>query len=553
MVTEERPWYRFWSERPVFDPVTFRTDLERLRRNYEANGYYEAAIAHDLQIDEERGLVAVQIKVREGEPVLISEIDVQARVEAPEQAPPLPDELPVRRGEIFREQSYQEAEQVLRRSFLEHGHAHVETRRHAEVDLDDHQVRIRYGVEPGPVAFFGETEVKGVTSVEPEIVSRELAYNAGERYSLSKIVESRERILALDLFGTVRLASAAKAGKPVVVPMEVEVSEKPFREVRVGLGYSTEDEFRTQLEWRHRNWFGGGRRLSVLGKYSAIAASGAIGLVQPHFFSRDTQGALNLSHDLETEETYKRNVSRFLPRVDHRFSKTLTGFIGYRMEYNQLNDVDSAIPLALGEVRHKGFLFGPTVGIIWNTSDDLFYPRKGHLLSLQLDQAGEIWGSEFSFLKITGEARKYIDIGWSTVLASRLKLAFAEAIGSDKDFPLFERLYAGGERSVRGYGRRRLGPRTISNDPLGGRSLLEGSLELRRPIWQEIHGAVFIDFGQVSTSSFDVPLDNVRFSGGFGLSYVTPVGPIRLDVGFPFTPPPGDRPWQIHFSIGAYF
>ena len=129
----------------------------------------------------------------------------------------------------------------------------------------------------------------------------------------------------------------------------------------------------------------------------------------------------------------------------------------------------------------------------------------------------------------------------------------ADATGSDKNFPLFERFFAGGEKSVRGYGRRRLGPLTASDDPLGGLSLVEGSIELRRPIWKELTGAVFLDFGQVSRKAYDLPLGDLQFSSGFGIAYSTPVGPVRFDIGFPFKPPRGDRAWQIHFSIGAYF
>lgn len=554
MVTKDRPWYRFWEERPVFDAVTFRTDLERLRRFYEVNGYYEAALVYDLEVDEEAGRIAVQMEVSEGEPVLISEINVEVAVKGPDQKPPpLPEELPVKRGEIFREQDYQQGEQILRGAFLDNGYAHVETQRKAEINLDEHNARIRYGAEPGPIAYFGETVVKGSGKVEPELVTRELTYDAGELYSLSKIVESREKILALELFSTVRVGPAETAGKPTTVPMEVEVAEREHREIRIALGYGTEDEFRTQLEWRHLNWLGGGRRLSVLAKYSSLAASGAVTLVQPHFLSRDTQGTLGFRHDQETEDTYLRNASRFLPRLDHRFSKTLTAFVGYRLEYNQLNNIDSDVALALGEIRRKGVLSGPAAGLVWNTSDNPFYPKKGHVLALHLDQAGTIWGGKYSFFKLTAEARKYIDIGWDTIFASRLKLGFADPLGSEKNLPLFERFYAGGEKSVRGYGRRRLGPLTADDDPIGGLSLVEGSLEFRRPLWKELNGAVFIDFGQVSTQTYDPPVDDLRFSGGFGLSYSTPVGPIRLDIGFPFKRPPGDRGWQIHFSIGAYF
>ena len=78
-------------------------------------------------------------------------------------------------------------------------------------------------------------------------------------------------------------------------------------------------------------------------------------------------------------------------------------------------------------------------------------------------------------------------------------------------------------------------------------------MEVRRPVWRELGGALFVDFGQVSLKSFDIPVNDLQFSTGFGLSYTTPVGPLRLDIGFPFKPPRGDRAWQIHFSVGASF
>ena len=560
MVTKERPWYRFWQERPAFDPVTFTTDLERLRRFYEAEGYYSAVITYDLDADREHEWITARIKVSEGEPVMISEIGVDVTVKEPDQTPPpLPDELPVKRGEPFREVEYQQGEQTLRTSFLNSGYAHVQTQRKAEVNVDEQTARIHYGAQPGPLTFFGDTEVKGTKTVEPELILRELTYEPGEMYSMAKVAELREKLLALDLFGIVKVGpaqtpgTAGTPGTPVIVPMEVDVAEKPHREIKLALGYSTEDQFRTQLEWRHLNWLGGGRRLSVQAKYSSILLAGAINFVQPHFLTDKTQGSIKFSHDQEKEETYLRNVTRFTPRVDHRFSPTLTAFFGHRVEYDKLNDISTATRAALGDIRREGVLSGPTAGIVWNTSDDAFNPKKGHVITLAADQAGAIWGGQYSFFKIAAEAKKYIDIGWDTVFASRLKLGLADAIGSDKNYPLFERFFAGGEKSVRGYGRRRLGPLDAADEPIGGLSLVEGSLELRRPVWKEINGALFLDFGQVSKRAFDLPVGNLRFSSGFGLAYATPVGPVRLDLGFPFKPPRGDRPWQIHFSIGAYF
>ncbi|MGH7871710.1 MAG: outer membrane protein assembly factor BamA [Candidatus Binatia bacterium] len=554
IVTKERPWYRFWEDRPEFDSVTFETDLERLRRFYESRGYYGTEVSYDLQADTENSLLAVRFDIRESGPVLVSAIDVEVPREGTTQKPPpLPDSLPIKRGDVFNEAEYQKAEQILRTILLDEGYAHVKTERKAEVDLEQRQVQIRYSIQPGPLTKFGDTDIKGTETVEPELISRELTYQPGETYSLKKVIESRDKVLALDLFSAVKLAPEETTGTPIVVPMALEVAEKPHREVKIGVGYSTEDQFRSQLEWRHLNWLGGGRRLSILAKYSSITTAGAVNFIQPHFLTRETQGIVNLSHDQQEEETYRLNATRFMPRLDHRFSPKLTGFVGYRVEYDKLNDVSAATVQSLGGLRREGVLSGPSAGLVWNTADDPFNPKKGEVVAFTFDQAGAIWAGQYSFYKITAEAKKYLEIGWQTIFASRLKLGLADAIGSNKNLPLFERFYSGGEKSVRGYGRRRLGPLSASNDPLGGLSLIEGSLELRRPIWKELNGALFVDFGQVSTRRFDIPVDNLQFSSGFGVSYSTPVGPLRLDIGFPFKPPRGDKPWQIHFSIGAYF
>jgi outer membrane protein insertion porin family len=555
MITQARPWYQFWGERPIFDTVTFKTDLDRLRRFYESEGYYKNHITYDLRVDESRDLVSPQVYVEENRPVVVSLVMVEIDAEAADQdyPPPLPEKLPLERGKIFREQEYQDGELLLRNYLMDHGHAHTKTQRRADVNLDEDQVRISYSARPGPKTVFGETEIKGTDQVEPYLILRELAFEPGEMFSLRKIRESRQQILALDLFSALRINPRESAENSTVVPLEVQVSEKPPRQISLGLGYSTEEDFIVSLDWRHQNWLGDGRRLSIRGKYSSIVATGVIDFIQPHFLNRRTQAGLNLRHDLEEEETFHRNATRFSGRLEHRFSPRLLGFIGYRVENNQLTDVAAATPEALGDIRTKGISTGPWLGLVWNSTDDLFQPTRGEVVSFNADQAGAVWGGGYEFFKLTGEAKKYIALGWDTILAGRLKLGLADAIGSRKNYPLFERFFSGGQSSVRGFERRRLGPLNSADEPLGGLSLIEGSIELRRAIWRELGGALFVDFGQVSLKPFDIPINDVQFSTGFGLSYTTPVGPLRLDIGFPFNPPRGDRPWQIHFRVGASF
>jgi outer membrane protein insertion porin family len=548
MLTKVRPSYLFWQADPIFDPVTFREDLERLRRFYEARGYYRARVTHDLTVDSANSRVEVKIEIFEGPPVIVAQVDVE--ITDGSLSPP---SLPIKQGDIFVEEVYRKGEEVLRQFFLDHGYAHVATERHAEVNLDQDQVRVRYSADSGPLSFFGESTVQGTKEVEPHVILRELSYKPGEAFSATKIAESQQKILALDLFSLVRIAPKEVPGKPAIVPMEVQVAEKEPREIGVGIGYGTEDEFRAQLQWQHNNWLGGGRRLSILARYSSISITGAITLIQPHFLSPHTRGILSLRQDRESEDTYLLNASRLNPRLEQVFNPRMKGFIGYRLEYSFLDRISAATIDALGPVRERGLLSGPSVGLIWNTSDGPLNPTKGEVISLTLDQAGEIWGGQFRFYKVTGEARKYLLLGWETILASRLKIGFAEPLGSEKNLPIFERFYSGGEKSVRGYARRKLGPLNANGDPIGGLSLIEGSLELRRPLWGPLGGALFVDFGQVSTRSFDLPVNDLKFGSGFGANYQTPVGPLSLYVGFPWRPARGVDSWQIYFSVGAFF
>jgi outer membrane protein assembly complex protein YaeT len=554
MLTKPRPSYLLWKEFPLFDPVAFATDLQRLEHFYETRGYYKRKVNYTLDVDEPNALVTIDIVVEEHLPVTVADLTVTTLGDTPSDTPfALPLQFPLRTGDIFTETAYQEGEQVLRDSCLKNGYAHVETRRKAVIDLADDHAKVEYSVEPGPQTVFGTTRVEGTTAIDPHLVLRELSYEAGERFSLQKIANSEQKLRNLELFRVVHLTPEPGDDKPVVVPMVVRVEETPRRAVKLGLKYSTRDEFGAQVEWHDWNWFGDGRQLSLLLQLASVNRRLGVSFLQPHFLFPHTRALLNLRQEQSDEETFLLNATLFQPRLEHRFSSTLSGFLGYRVEFAKLNHIAPATMRALGEITREGVVSGPSLGVTWNTTEDPFNPQAGTALSVFADQAGAIWGGDYHFYKITAEAKKYQSIGWQTIFAARLKIGLVEALGNQSNIPLFERLYAGGERSVRGYGRRRLGPLSDADDPLGGLSLLEGSIELRRPLWRQLGGALFLDFGQVSLKAFDFVMDDLQFTAGVGVWYPTSVGPLRLDIGFPFNPPRGDQAWQLHFSIGQFF
>ncbi len=469
ILTPTRPWYLPWRSRPLFDPSTLADDLERLRRFYESRGFYDARIAYDVEARDvgTKDLLRITFRIEENEPSTVAGVDVGVRSS---EKPALPQALSLRTGQRFGEEDYRKGETELKEHFLEHGYAHVEVTRSARVDRAARAVHVRYLVETGPLAAFDDTEVRGTEDVNPEIVRRELEWRTGEPFRLSQIKESRENLLKTDLFSSVRIGWKGE-GKPWLVPMVVEVGEKPPREIKIGVGYATDEKYRIQLGWAHHNFFGGAREMKVNVKYSAINASVQALFAQPHFLTQHTEGIVEFRQDRDEEDNYVLYGSRLRPRLEHRFSKTLSASLGYRLEADKLSEVDDATVEAIGAVKKDLLLFGPAVALVWNTVENPLDPRDGGVLSFDGEVGGT--GGDFRFTKGSVEAKKYTELPGEVVLANRLKIAFADSIGAIENLPLFERLYAGGQGSVRGYGRRRLGPRSSANDPIGGLSLLE--------------------------------------------------------------------------------
>jgi outer membrane protein insertion porin family/translocation and assembly module TamA len=175
------------------------------------------------------------------------------------------------------------------------------------------------------------------------------------------------------------------------------------------------------------------------------------------------------------------------------------------------------------------------------------------VVSLSLEQAGGPWQGHYTFYTVLLEAKRYFPIFWSQVIATRLRLGAGDGFGQSGDLPMFRRFFAGGINSTRGYERHRVGPLTSGDKPIGGRSLFEGNLELRSPLYGGLGGVLFFDAAIVDPDPFRYSVDDLQYGVGPGIRYQTPIGPIRLDIGFPLEAPASLPSWQIHFSIGQAF
>ena len=374
MNTKVRPVYLFWESRPAFDADVFAEDLKRLQLFYRAHGYFRANVTYDLKVHQ-GDLITPEVKVTEHRPFKVERIAIVANHHDLPAVNPLYRQLKLKPGDIFADAAYQAGEDAIRDFYRNQGYALVKTQRRAEANVSADAVRIWYFARLGVRGVFGKTTIVGAETVQRDIITREIAYSPGERFSQRLVDESTQRLLKLRLFSVVRLTPHLDDENPGVVPIRLTLKERPRHSIDVGGGYNTQSQFIANFAWHDMNWMGGGRQLTAYLRYSNIDSAARLTLTQPYLFkTRAITGILDLEEAIQQVPTYTLFSTRFLPSIRYSFSETTRAFIGYRLEYDKLTSVDYQVGYALGGIRMSGILSGPEAGFTRDTTDDLFNP-----------------------------------------------------------------------------------------------------------------------------------------------------------------------------------
>lgn len=562
--TETRPFWAFWRARPEFSPAYLQADLERVRRELEAEGYYSAQVDGRVTVlqdpsgtgrEREPGLVDATIAIDEGPPVRVCRLDFDiARRDFPAaDFRELRRRFPFRVGDVFEQRAYEQGAALLTAHLRSHGYADGVAKRKARVDVPSGCADVVYRVRPGESAVFGPTEIEGLDAVDREIAERELAYRAGEIYDEREVTETIRRLRALRIFSVVRLQR-----DPITdgdVPMRLSLTEGPSREIRLGIGYSTDDGPRGLASWWHYNFLGDGRLLGFSARVSEFSRSITGSFLQPHFLGFRSTARLDLQIGQEDESTYVDDFVLLTPRIEWQLWPNVAANVFFGFHYDSLSGVSDQTKEALGVFQSSGFTNAFGLGLRWQWVNDPIDPRRGIVAALSPEVAGGPLGGDFSHFRLVGDVRGYLPVYGDLVLATRVLAGSVAPYDGTPQIPLWARFYAGGTTAfpVRGYARRRVGPLSASNDPLGGRTATVVSAELRHPIVDPVWGVVFVDAGDVELSAWTLNPRNFQTGVGFGIRAVTPIGPIEAALGFGLNREGGDSLVQFAFTIGPDF
>ena len=374
---------------------------------------------------------------------------------------------------------------------------------------------------------------------------QKVPFREGDPFNTGLLEETQKVLLGMGLFSTVAVSHGEHPDENGAVPVTVAVTERKRRSVGAGLSYRTDEGPGVKFSWEDRNILGSGERLWAAADVSDLTYSAEGGFRKPGFLREDQSLSLGSRLAKDEPDAYtSRNLTNTAV-VDRNLTKNLKvgGGVGFKQ----------ARVTQLGETEDFSLAFLP-MHLAWDRSDDLLDPTRGGRLALQVAPYYDLDGEHIRFLKDTLRYGHYLQImdSPSCVLAGRIGMGLLSGEERMK-LPADERFYAGGGGSIRGYAYQTVSP-LVNGVPIGGKSLLELSLETRVRITEKIGIAGFLDGGGAFRGHVRESDEDILWGAGLGLRYFTPIGPFRLDVAIPLNRRAGmDDAFQVYISLGQAF
>ncbi|RJX33409.1 MAG: hypothetical protein C4525_09075 [Desulfarculus sp.] len=545
------------SQPAPYDALKVQRDRRRLEQLFQQEGYFRAQVSvQEVRQAWDKGVRLIFV-ARQGEPTKVSEVqllwpDAEARQAWQPQAQKL---VQLKVGQRLQLARYEQSKRDIIRFFSNRSYPMIKVQGQVRVYRWERQAVIVLRVNPGPRLLFGRVEVKGNRRLSAKFIRQEKTFSRGQPFSLEAMEQTQQALLDTGFFGVVTLHPQYNKVADGMIPILVEVQERPPHSVQLRLGWGNEDLLRVGVQWVNRNLLGLNDTFSVEGKLSAIYA-GMVGTLKvprlpTHSANLVTRGGI----EQRDSEAFINNRLFINPAVEYRLDKEWSWYLGYNMERNRIRELRALVPDPAFE-NQTFFISSVPLGIIYDSRNSVLDATKGTYFRLEVEMASEVLGSELSFIRPVADLRHVLPLPWQRwYLALRASAGVVYALPGTDTIPLIRRFFPGGADSVRGYPWEKLGPLDRGGNPLGGESMVVGSLELRFPLWGELGGVLFADAGNAWDDLLSQDHGVLRFTSGFGLRYNTPVGPIRLDFGYQLNPPDAglDDRYEVYLSVGQAF
>ena len=542
---------------PRFDGSILQQDIGLLKAIYHKQGFLDCTILDSVEINE-KGEATIAVFIDEGEQTILSRVEIrglQSRMPGPF-IKKLEENLGIKEGIPLDVSTIGISETVIKNSLSDQGHPFAIVKGH--FSRQGNEAVVIFQVREGPLVHIETISYRGQRHSQIFIIRRELLFRKGDVFDRSKVLESQQRVYSTGLFTYVHI-------EPVVtidsnsVTMQVAVAERKKRWTGIRWGVGQQEHLDMTLdvggEWGHRNLYGTGRRTSLRAGVSTNVRTRNL-LSTGYNFSYTEPWVLNTRTPLTVDFYFRRfdweayDLQEFGAdlHLSHEFPQKVKArltFVYKRADVFNVPEKSKSVILSQAGVD---IVRKVTFGAERDTRDHPLYPARGIYTQVYSEYTGGFFGGDKDFYKLEASWSGFQKLLPKTVVAGRMKWGMVKEFGKSKFVPIYDRFFAGGANTLRGYVERHLGP-LEDGDPIGGTLLFLTNVELRRQLFWRFGLTTFLDTGYLWKNIVDFHWGDVRFSTGAGIQFFTPIGPLRLEYGRKLSREVGLRRGVLHISL----
>lgn len=550
----------------AFQEETFAEDLEKIRAVYTDEGYLDVDVKPLIDYSEDGTSMFITLEITEGKKYLVGTVALRGTLVFPEKE--IMKKVKLRSGKTFSLRALREDILALREFYQHHGYMNVQIEAQRNLSPETGNIDVVFVIDPKEIVYVGKIEIKGNMKTKDIVIRRELRIYPGEKFDGDKIRRSKERLYNLGFFEDLYFDTEPTA-KENVQDLSVTVKESKTGEFAFGGGYSTIDEFVGFVSVTQKNFdilnfpsfMGAGQNLTVKAEVGTVRQNYLLSwtdpwiLGYPYLFGFDIY---RTSHSRQEKLGYGYDEIRTGSdlRLGKEFTEEIRGDAMYKLEEVKITNMDPDASADLSREQGSNLISSVSLGLGYDTRDNIYIPTHGTFVSGGIEYAGGFIGGDKNYVKASGSVSFYKSFFERIVLELKGRTGVVFPFGGSDEVPIYERWFSGGADTIRGYAERKVGPRDPgSNDPIGGEATTVGNAEVTFPLYEKIiKGAVFYDVGNTwrrTTQYFD---GNFKSGVGVGVRVKTPLGPFKLDYGYPLISNYNDKKeGQFYFSISHGF
>ena len=562
MKTKARnPWLLF--RRNVLKESVLKDDVENVNIFYQDEGYLDAKVVPEYEYDDKLNQIEITITVEEGARYQAGEVTFEGNKIFPEHE--IWQRVGMLPGTTYSQRILSNDLEAIRKFYFSRGYMDVRINPDVKFNRDVNKVNVHYTIEEGDLFFVEKVKIRGNTKTKDIVIRRELRINPGARFDGDLLDKSKQRLTNLGYFEEVSY-DTEPGSAPNRKDIVFRVKEKQTGELSFGGGYSSVDQFIGFAEISQRNFdlfnwprfTGGGQSISLRGRIGSISKNVEFSFVEPYLFNK----RISFQFDAYNTRYESRNIDFAHERrgagvtFAHAFNDFVRAGTGYTLERVKVFDIEESAADIIREVEGSNILSRLKLFVSRDTTDNVYNPTKGSVLGLSSELIGTFLAGDQDYYILQASGVKYWTFKKKHVIEWRNRLATSDGLSNTENVPVFDRFFAGGLGTVRGYNYRRVSPKE-NERPIGGETLFLTSIEHTFPVPQLdiIKGSFFIDAGEVNMDSYEFfTFDEFVVSVGPGLKISTPIGPFALYYGLPImNRDTENRNGRFEFSLSRSF